>query len=318
MFKNITFYTFNADWTRPSTETLKEVLSLQRFIPCLPTQEQSSGWTPPRNVQGDAFLEESGENWILSLMIERKSVPASAVNAEVQRLQREMEAETGEKLTRKEIRALKEEAFLNLLPKAFSKKTQVTAWVDLENRRVVFDSTSSSVIDEAITKLTQLFHDADAPITLAAWMPAQEIDRTMATWLQAQEFPEDFEPNEYLELRSGGEDLAGVRYSRHDLQIEEIVAHIAGGKRVLELGLVWQDRVAFNLHESGSLKKVEVLNDVFVEDGDSFDADMVLYTKELSALLDALVQTLDSAALCNGPIEEHEQTTADAEEPELA
>lgn len=299
MFKNLTFYLFDESWTAPegqALQDLQELLSLRQFTPIQPTSEKSVGWAPPRKTEGEAFLEVSGHNWLLRLVVERKNVPSGAVSAEVQRLQREREEAEGAKLSRKEVRALKDEAYMNLLPKAFAKKAEVLVWLDMANRRVIFDSTSTSLVDEAITQLSQLLHDAGAPLALMAWSPLTPLEDAMGLWLSEQNFPEGFEPDEYLEMRSGGEDLASVRYSRHNLEIDEVVEHIRQGKRVLELGLAWQERTSFHLCANGSLKKVALLIDVFEDTDESFDADVVLYTEELSQLLNAL-----TAVLGHGP-----------------
>lgn len=295
MFKNLTFYLFNDAWAPPQEQDLNELLGLRHFAPCQPTAEKSVGWAPPRKTEGEAFLEVAGQQWLLRLIVERKNVPSSAVTAEVQRLQREREEAEGAKLSRKELRALKDEAYLNLLPKAFAKKAEVMVWLDLTNRRVVFDSTSTSLVDEALTQLSQLLHDAQAPLPLMAWSPTTPLEDAMALWLSEQSFPVGFEPDEYLEMRSGGEDLASVRYSRHNLEIDEVVEHIRQGKRVLELGLAWQERTSFHLCADGSLKKVALLIDVFEDTDESFDADVLLYTEELSQLLNALTEVLGHA-----------------------
>jgi len=288
----MTVFALSSEWTAPDVSALQEALSLNPFVGCGPTAEKAAGWVAPRGVEDDALLEVRPEHWLLRLAVERKSVPSSMVNAEVKRMQLEWEQQTGAPMSRKQVRELKGEALLNLLPKAFPKRSEALVWIDLAKRRVVLDCTSGPLVDEVLVQLGDALVNVGSVLAAAPLQPVQPVDERMATWLSEQNFPEDFSPDAYLELRSGGEDLASVRYSRHDLEIDEVVEHIRQGKRVLELGVVWQDRVAFHLCADLSLKKVELLNDVFVDGEDSFDADWLLYREELGAMLNALEEVL--------------------------
>ena len=51
-----------------------------------------------------------------------------------------------------------------------------------------------------------------------------------------------------------------VRYTRHALDLREIRSHLEGGKYPAQLGLCWNDRVAFMLTEKLAIKRVQFLD----------------------------------------------------------
>jgi recombination associated protein RdgC len=102
------------------------------------------------------------------------------------------------------------------------------------------------------------------------------------------------------ELKAADESKAVVRYTRHALDTDEVVQHIANGKVPTRLAMTWNDRVSFVLTEALQLKKVAFL-DVVADEAptaagdradDHFDADVAIATGELSRLLPDLLEAL--------------------------
>jgi recombination associated protein RdgC len=95
------------------------------------------------------------------------------------------------------------------------------------------------------------------------------------------------------------EERAAVRYVRHNLDSDEVRAHIAGGKTATRLALTWNDRVAFVLTEQMQIKRLAFL-DLLKEDAerqsenadDLFAADFTLMSGELAQLLAQLIEVL--------------------------
>lgn len=309
MFKNIVIFKIGSDWQLPAVERFEEELQRQRFAPCEPTQEESSGWVSPRPQDHSPLLEVVGGQWILKLQTERKSVPGGAVKAELEARCKALEATEGRKPSRKAKKELKEDIILEFLPRAFSKRQSVLVWVDAVNRFLVVSSASHRVGDLVVDQLVEAFARAGAILPLQNLATAVLPAHAMAQWLTEREAPVGFTGDRELELREPDNEQALVRYARHSLDIDEVVQHVANGKMPVQLALTWEGRVSFMLGADLALRKIELLDDVFVDtdEGSDFDGDVALTTGELSRLLPALVEVLGGEALPTPPSDESDE-----------
>lgn len=296
MLKNALIYRLT-EWERPGESELGERLAAGRFAACGATQSESIGWLPPRGDRHDALVERIGGHWILTIGLERKAVPSSAVKAELDARLERIEAETGRRPKGRAAKELKEQIVHELLPRAFPKRAGVTVWIDPKAMRLVVGATSAKVVDGVLTRLSELLGDGVRIEPLAtALAPAT----AMAGWLREQQAPSGFSIDRDCELKQPDGEKSAVRFARHTLEIDEIGEHIAQGKLPTQLALTWQGRVSFVLAESGALKKIKLL-DVVLEgaspDGASdadggFDADVALTTGELGGLIPDLIEAL--------------------------
>jgi len=126
----------------------------------------------------------------------------------------------------------------------------------------------------------------------------------MTDWLAGENAPAGFTIDRELELRATGESKATVRYANHALEGEEILAHIAAGKRATRLGLTWNDRISFVLTEQLQIKRLEFL-DIIKEESttladtadEMFELDFTLMTGELANMLADLTEALGGEML---------------------
>lgn len=291
VFKNVVIYRIGADWRAPSISDLEESMALHPFKACGPTDSVSSGWVPPRGEDNGALVESVAGQLIFKLAVERKSVPASAVKAALDEKCKEIEASTGRKPGKKEKKELKEEIALTLMPRAFSKRSSHVAWLDAKNRTLVIAAGSFKASDQVVGQIVELMAEVGAIIPLAPIQTETSPTSSMATWLVEQESPANFDIDDSLELRSENKEV--VRYSKHTLELPEIVQHIQQGKHPVQLAMTWNKQVSFVFTAALILKKITILDtsDIAGQE-EGFDADIAIEAGTLSKLIPDLIDAL--------------------------
>lgn len=293
LFKNIITYRIGPEWTPPAPEALEAELQRLAFQPCGATQELAVGWVPPRGQDHGAMLEIVGGHWIIKLAVERKAVPAGAVRAELEARCKAIEAEQGRKPGRKEKSEIKEDIVHAFLPRAFSKRSSHTLWIDAANHLLIIGAGSTKAAEGAIKQLGDVMTELKHVLPLSPIHTATSPAAAMAHWLTTQEPPAGFTVDRDLELKNPGEDKSVVRYARHNLELEEIAQHIAEGKMPTQLALTWEGKVSFLLTELLVIKKIDMHGvEENLSKDDGFDADAAIATGELSALWPDLLLAL--------------------------
>ena len=276
-----------------SLEQLEAALQPAQFVECSLSQEKAVGWIPPRGQENGALVESVGGQWLLKLMLESKVVPSSVINRKTKERVAEIEAAIGRKPGRKEMKEIKEDARLALLPMAFTKQGSVLVWIDAAARLLMIDAGSQGRADEVMTCLAKSVDGLGAVLVQTAISPAA----AMSDWLLSQEPPAGFSVDRECELKAGDDSKAVVRYSRHALDIEEVQQHITNGKLPTRLALTWESRVSFVLTEGLQIKKLAFVEGVFQDDAsaskdDRFDADAAIATGEIRRLIPDLLEAL--------------------------
>ena len=291
MFKNLLLYRLGLDWSA-TVQQIEDALAAVRFVECGLTQARSSGWVPPGGEEHGALIEAVNGQWLMQLMVEQKVVPGSVVKRQVDALALQVEKQTGRKPGKKQRNELKDQALLDLLPMAFTKRSAVKVWVAPAERLLVIDASSASRADEVLTALTQALPGLSATLVNTAVSPAA----CMAEWLVSGDAPAGFSIDRDCELKAADGEKPVVRYARHALDIAEIREHIVGGKQPTRLALTWQGRVSFMLTEGLQIKRVSFLDGVFeagpTKKAESFDADAAIATGELAPLIGDLIDAL--------------------------
>jgi recombination associated protein RdgC len=203
-----------------------------------------------------------------------------------------IEATEGRKPGKKEMKEIKEDVKMSLMPMAFSKESSVLVWIDPATNLLVMDAGSQTKADEVVTQLVKAF--AGLSVTLLNTQVSPQS--AMASWLITQESPAGFSVDRECELKAADESKSVVRYVRHPLDTDEVKQHVEAGKLPTRLALTWEGRVSFSLTEALQLKKITFLDVVFeatsTEKDEGFDADVAIATGELRKLLPDLLEAL--------------------------
>jgi recombination associated protein RdgC len=305
MFKTAHLFRIADDFALPPLDALEGALQVTRFVPCGPTEPESHGWVAPRN-KSIALVESVGGQIILKLCTERRAVPASAVKAAVEERIEKYKQETGnERVGAKIKKEFKEEVLLDLLPRAFTKRSTTLLWLDPLNKFLVIDTGSVAGADRAVTSLLDALAEVPGSRPGMGVKPVltnSSAAASMSHWLSTREAPYRFTVDRDCELKTPDEQKSAVRYSRHTLEIDEVAQHIAAGKVPTQLAMTWNDRVSFVLTEGAQVRKIALLDVVLDgvqkggKDDDGFDTDTAIVTGELSALIPDLLEALGGEA----------------------
>lgn len=291
-FKNIFIYRLPADCAITAA-ALQEKLAQKPLQPCSGLDKQSRGWV---SCRGDDRLVHTANGQILfALGVEQKLLPATIITRFAKERVADIEAQQGYKVGRKELKDLKEAITEELLPRAFAIQRTTYAWLDLVNGYLIIDAASIVKAEELLEFLNKTLDDLPVKPLHTELSPVA----AMTDWLAGETAPAGFTIDRELELRATGESKATVRYANHALEGEEILAHIAAGKRATRLGLTWNDRISFVLTEQLQIKRLEFL-DIIKEESttladtadEMFDLDFTLMTGELAKMLVDLTDAL--------------------------
>jgi recombination associated protein RdgC len=295
VFKNMMMYRIQPGWDALAVD-MEAALDKARFEECGASQEKSIGWVEPRGEKYGPLVEIVAGQRICTLMVEVKAVPSSVIARKANERAAQMEAMEGRKPGKKELREIKEDLKLSLLPMAFTKQSTVWVWIDPVARLLVIDAGSQARADEVITMMVKCLDGFGVSLINTTVSPSI----AMAQWLTTQEAPPDFSVDRECELKAQDESKAVVRYARHPLDTDEVRQHIEGGKAPTRVAMTWNGRVSFLLTEALQIKKLAFLDVVFegASSGkdDGFDADVAITTAELQKLVPDLLQALGGEA----------------------
>ena len=294
-FKNAVVYRLPKDFN-PSSAELEEILAKFPLTELGAIETERRGFVASTPVSDRIVHTVNGTQHLIAMGTYTKILPGAVVRQETEKRAREIAEEQGFPVGRKQMRELKDKVKTELLAKALV-KTQVTrAWIDTANGWLVVEAAGASRAEKLVTALRDAM--GSFPATLVD--PQQSPQNAMASWLRVGDAPRRFSLDSDLEMRSLDKDHATVRYVRHALDGEDIKVHLDSGKAVTRLGLTWADRISFVLTNKFEIKKIDFVTldaeqneegaEVSVEE--QYDADVIIMTSDLAALLNELVESL--------------------------
>lgn len=292
-FRQLSFYRLNQD-DAPNNEQLSAALEKRPFQHCMGLDWFSEGWVSAAgHLDAPVFAVRGCQ--MVSLRREDKVLPSSVIRDFVDLKVAEIEDKELRKVGRKEKLALKEQITDDLLPRAFVRSSRMSAYLDTRRGWLMVDSAAASKAEALVSKLREALPPFPAALPRTKIAP----HTAMTDWLAAGEAPAGFELDSDCELKDSSENGAVVRCARIDLTADEIRQHIATGKQVTRVGLIWQEKIRFQLTDMLQLKRLQfldLLQDEASQAGDDreslFEATFTLMSEELGELVDALVAAL--------------------------
>jgi len=299
-FKNLQIYRF----TRPfelTAEQLETQLEAFTFTPCGSHDMSRFGWTAPLGKFSKALTHSANGQILICARKEEKIIPPAVIKEVLAEKIEEIELEQGRALKKKEKEALKEELLHTLLPRAFSRATNIFLWINPADGLLTVDAPSAKKADDVLVLLRKSLGTLPAvPIALK-----NPPELTMTKWLNEGNLPAAFTLEDESELRSAMEHGGIARFKQQDLMTDEVKNHLANDKLVTKLALNWGERLSFVLSDDLSIKRLKFSEDLREQNDDvtsedpaaRLDADFALVTGELSQFIPALYNALGGEEL---------------------
>lgn len=252
----------------------------------------SEGFTHP-NAFTDLAVFEAQKSMLINLMREEKVLPSAAIKHKLDEQVVKIQTAEGRNVGRREKHELREAIIDDLLPKALIKSSRTYGL--FAGEWLFVDTANHRKAENLLTKLREALGGLSAQHPVTRQSPAS----LMTNWLLQGGAKGRFVLDSDVTLVGVGDVAPKVKISRKDLAAEDVVQHAKNGMKVTELGLVWNDRVAFILTQDLTLKRIQWLDVVQEEaEGSCDDAESMAYATQLlmeaalSAILGELVNLL--------------------------
>ncbi len=284
-FRNLTLFRFPSD---TDFSTLDAGLDACRLKPVGPLELSSRGFVPPLGREQEALSHGVGDGLWVSVGGEDKILPAAVVNEFVAMKAAEIEEREGRRLGGRARKRLKDEVLHELLPRAFSRPSRVSAHIDREHAFVAVDSSSRKVAEGVVSELRRALGSFPA-VPLNAEVAPRAI---LTGWLAGEALPEGFALGDECELKDPADRGAVVKCQRQELAADEVAKHLEVGKLCSKLALTFDDRLSFVIGEDLVVRKLKFLDGAVdaLEQGDAdsmlaeLDARYALFCGELKRL----------------------------------
>lgn len=294
-FKNIFIYRLSREVNWDTAE-VNAALSKFVFTPCGSQDMAKAGWTP---ILGDNLTHEYQGFLLMQHKREEKILPSQVFKEELQKKILKLEEEQDRKLKKTEKDSLKDEVLHSLLPRAFTRKSLAKILIDRSNHLVFVEASSAKKAEDQLALLRKSL----GSLPVIPFTPREPLEITMTEWFK-NGFPAGFTAGEDATLKGLLDNGGAVRCNKVDLQSDEIMSHIEAGKVATTVAINWMDRASFRVNDDMSIKALTFCDDLYDQNDDidregvaqRFDADFVLFTGELSALFNALVEAIGGEA----------------------
>ncbi len=237
-------------------------------------------------------------DWVtMKLCREERILPMSVVNDAVAKRVKEIEADTGDYVSKKRLADIKESVITHMLPTSHTKKTYIVGAINTKLNLIVVDGTHKkaetwlAMVRKAITSL---------PVVPLFRFSLQD---RLTHWLK--DTPDSIELLEEAKLKST-DDLGTITsFKSQPLDADAVTVTVDNGSLVQEIGIQFTDNFTAVFCEDGSIKRLK-FSDRLKEESDDIPKDQVKARIDADTLLN-LSALEEFAAFCKGYFNLNEQ-----------
>jgi recombination associated protein RdgC len=277
-----------------SPEDLNKMLEPLAFTPCLPSFPSSIGWASPIDLENASLVRAINGCLMICLQIEEKILPATVIRQELKEKIKFIEKEQDRRVYSKEKLSLKDEITLNLLPRAFTKLTQIHAYIDTKNQWVILNTTNAGKTEQFLSLFKKSVTENIRPLELSKLSPV------ITHWLKNQNDPSSFAIEKSCVLQDPNQQNRIIRCQQQDLFASGIQSLIKDGCEAKQIAMNWQDRIKFVFSDNFSLRGLQYQEELLTQAQEmsetkqqQFDANFYIMTETLSSLLADLLALFD-------------------------
>lgn len=305
-FKQLQLFQFEETLNYSFLDRLDEQLSKLAFHACLPSMQQSMGWVPPieedevseldpeEHTQSHGLVRSMQHYAMICLQVEEKILPATVVRQALDEKVKQLESAEGYKMGGKRKMILKDEIMMTLLPRAFTKRTRIYAYIDIKQGWLVLGSANQKRAEQFLGLLKKSIVEAIYPVK------SKNIAAKLTHWLKHQDYPNSLAIEKACMLQDPKQENRIIRCKQQDLFAQSIQALLKDGCEAMQLAFSWEDRINFVINHDFSLSGIRFEDALITEAKDrgaesprqQFDADFLIMTEALAGLLQDLCDCL--------------------------
>lgn len=250
MFKNLVLFRFDSEALAKLLPDLETHLAAMPLKPIGPQQMATSGFLPFIHGTPAHALVANGMTFV-NIGIEKRLLPAKAIEREVARRIAAIEEQSGKPLRSKARRQLHDDVLLELLPRALTIVDRVQAFIDPVSGYFGV-GTSSRKTGEFVASLLRA---ALGSFPVERLSPETSPVLTLTAWLRDGALPEGYEFGAEVLLKDAGVGST-IRAAKEEIASPEFLAHLQSGKCVSRLAVAKRDHASLVVGEDLILRKL--------------------------------------------------------------
>ena len=301
-FRNLTLYRL-AEPFALDHDALDRALAGQAFVPVGRAVPFSQGWVAPLGRHGHQLCHSIGCYSMICLRREERLLPASVINEQLAEQIERIELAEGRPIRRKEKQLLRDELVHTLLPQAFTRSSRQFAYLDRDNGWLVIDTATAKRAEMLLLALRESVEAVGQTLRVRLAETKESPRIVMSHWLAGEGIPPAFAIGQDYELHDPQSEGVVVHCRHHEPFAEEIQGHLAAGKQVGRLALLWRERLALLLNESlvvRRLRPADTLREEVAGEGadpaSEFDSQFAQMSLELSRFIAELMAAFGGEA----------------------
>ena len=266
-FKNLLIYHVNLPSLTP--DSLELALDSDRAKACTKHDLETCGFVSPFTGRPDGLLVHAAAgHMLMAFQSETKILPPSVVRDAVKEKVDQIQEAEGRPVLRKERAQIRDEIILELLPRAFTKKSVLNAFFTSDLKFLVVDATTGTKAEIFMSHLRMALGTLPAIPLKCKGSPEAE----MTCWLDngRENAPDGFTVGRSCELHNPLEAGSAIRCKDVDLDSEEVQACLESGMRCTKLHIDWQEKLSFMMNNDLTFRGLR-FGDVLFEEADESD-----------------------------------------------